>query len=79
MSSVNVSTTMECEVTDFSLKIYKFSKILKILAILVLYLTQKLNYSDDDATVLYHIFTMFVYFFPLMGAILADSWLGKFK
>uniref|UniRef100_A0A336KTR5 CSON014226 protein n=1 Tax=Culicoides sonorensis TaxID=179676 RepID=A0A336KTR5_CULSO len=34
---------------------------------------------DDDATVLYHVFTMFVYFFPLMGAILADSWLGKFK
>lgn len=48
-------------------------------AILVLYLTQKLHYSDDDATVLYHIFTMFVYFFPLMGAVLADSWLGKFK
>ncbi|XP_063706988.1 peptide transporter family 1-like isoform X2 [Culicoides brevitarsis] len=47
--------------------------------ILVLYLTQKLHYSDDDATVLYHIFTMFVYFFPLMGAVLADSWLGKFK
>uniref|UniRef100_A0A336KPU9 Oligopeptide transporter 1 n=2 Tax=Culicoides sonorensis TaxID=179676 RepID=A0A336KPU9_CULSO len=47
--------------------------------ILVLYLTQKLHYSDDDATVLYHVFTMFVYFFPLMGAILADSWLGKFK
>lgn len=48
-------------------------------AVLALYLTQKLNYDDDTATVIYHIFTSLAYFFPLMGAILADSWLGKFK
>ncbi|XP_044578742.1 peptide transporter family 1 isoform X2 [Cotesia glomerata] len=47
--------------------------------ILSLYLTSKLSYSDDTATVIYHTFTMFVYFFPLIGAILADSWLGKFR
>lgn len=47
--------------------------------VLALYLTQKLNYDDDSATVIYHIFTSLAYFFPLMGAILADSWLGKFK
>ncbi|XP_058830098.1 peptide transporter family 1-like [Topomyia yanbarensis] len=47
--------------------------------VLALYLTQKLNYDDDTATVIYHIFTSLAYFFPLMGAILADSWLGKFK
>lgn len=49
------------------------------LAVLALYLTQKLAYSNDTATVIYHIFTSLAYFFPLMGAILADSWLGKFK
>ncbi|XP_040167374.1 peptide transporter family 1-like isoform X2 [Anopheles arabiensis] len=47
--------------------------------VLALYLTQKLAYSNDTATVIYHIFTSLAYFFPLMGAILADSWLGKFK
>ncbi|XP_059616665.1 peptide transporter family 1-like [Phlebotomus argentipes] len=48
-------------------------------AILVLYLRNKLNYSDDDATAIYHIFVSFVYFFPVFGAIIADSWLGKYK
>lgn len=48
-------------------------------AILVLYLTRKLSYDDDTATVLYHVFTSLVYFFPLIGAIVADSWLGRFR
>ncbi|XP_011306527.1 peptide transporter family 1-like [Fopius arisanus] len=47
--------------------------------ILALYLKNKLDYSDNTATVIYHIFTMFVYFFPLLGAMLADSVLGKFR
>ncbi|XP_057341668.1 peptide transporter family 1-like isoform X1 [Microplitis mediator] len=47
--------------------------------ILSLYLSSKLEYSDDTATVIYHTFTMFVYFFPLIGAIIADSLLGKFR
>ncbi|XP_018793021.1 PREDICTED: peptide transporter family 1 isoform X1 [Bactrocera latifrons] len=47
--------------------------------ILVLYLTTKLHYDKDTATVLFHIFTMLVYLFPLVGAIIADSWLGKFR
>lgn len=47
--------------------------------ILVLYMTIKLGYSDDAATVLFHVFTSLVYFFPIMGAIIADSFLGKFK
>lgn len=52
---------------------------ISFLAILVLYLTRKLAYTDDDATVLFHVFTSFAYFFPLIGAIVADSWLGRFK
>ncbi|KAG5684395.1 hypothetical protein PVAND_013630 [Polypedilum vanderplanki] len=47
--------------------------------ILVLYMTIKLGYSDNTATVLFHIFTSLVYFFPVMGAVIADSFLGKFR
>ncbi|EDV34193.1 uncharacterized protein Dana_GF21180, isoform A [Drosophila ananassae] len=47
--------------------------------VLVLYLSHALNYSDDNATVTFHIFTMFVYFLCVFGAIISDSWLGKFK
>ncbi|XP_033172535.1 peptide transporter family 1 isoform X3 [Drosophila mauritiana] len=47
--------------------------------VLVLYLSRVLGYSDDTATVVFHIFTMFVYFLCVFGAIISDSWLGKFK
>lgn len=45
----------------------------------MLYLTRRLAYTDDQATILFHIFASLVYFFPLVGAIIADSWLGRFK
>ncbi|XP_023179644.2 peptide transporter family 1-like isoform X1 [Drosophila hydei] len=47
--------------------------------VLVLYLSRQLGYSDDTATVVFHVFTMFVYFLCIFGAIISDSWLGKFK
>ncbi|KAL7030430.1 hypothetical protein ACKWTF_006656 [Chironomus riparius] len=47
--------------------------------ILSIYLTQKLLYSDDTATMLYHSFVALVYFCCIVGAIIADSWLGKFN
>ncbi|XP_068085121.1 peptide transporter family 1 isoform X2 [Anabrus simplex] len=47
--------------------------------ILSIYLRNVLSYSDDMATIIYHVFTMFCYFFPLLGAMLADSLLGKFR
>ncbi|XP_013138411.1 PREDICTED: peptide transporter family 1 [Papilio polytes] len=47
--------------------------------ILSLYLRDKLGYSDNGATVIYHVFTMFAYFFPLIGAMIADGWLGRFR
>ncbi|XP_021917359.1 peptide transporter family 1 isoform X3 [Zootermopsis nevadensis] len=47
--------------------------------ILALYLRNILLYSDDDATVIYHVFAMFCYFFPLFGAMLADTLIGKFR
>lgn len=48
-------------------------------AILVLYLTRNLAYTDDDATITFHVFTSLAYFFPILGAIVADSWLGRFR
>jgi len=48
-------------------------------AILTLYLRNELQYSNDSATVVYHSFNMFCYFTPILGAILADTILGKFK
>lgn len=54
-------------------------KIFFYAAILVLYMTIKLGYNDNTATVLFHVFTSLVYFFPIMGAIIADSYLGKFR
>ncbi|XP_076286672.1 peptide transporter family 1 isoform X2 [Lasioglossum baleicum] len=47
--------------------------------VLTLYLKDKLKYGDNSATAIFHAFVMMAYFFPLMGAILADSWLGKFR
>lgn len=58
----------------------RYSSLLSLFpAILVLYLTQKLGYNEETATVLFHFFTMLVYIFPLMGAVIADGWLGKYK
>ncbi|XP_075228901.1 peptide transporter family 1 isoform X2 [Lycorma delicatula] len=48
-------------------------------AILSLYLHQVLNYNSDTSTIIYHTFNMFAYFFPLIGGIVADSLLGKFR
>ncbi|EDO33075.1 predicted protein, partial [Nematostella vectensis] len=48
-------------------------------AILVIYLTHMLKMDDDSATAVYHAFNMLCYFSPLLGAILADSWLGKYR
>lgn len=49
------------------------------LAVLSLYLKNVLDFSEPDAKILYHMFIFFVYFFPVFGAILADSFLGKFR
>lgn len=48
-------------------------------AVLSLYLKYKLSYSENDATVVFHTFTMMVYLMALFGGIVSDVWLGKFK
>ncbi|CAB0011739.1 unnamed protein product [Nesidiocoris tenuis] len=47
--------------------------------ILVLYLNEHLRYSENESTIIYHVFVMLCYFTPVIGGIMADSWLGKFK
>ncbi|XP_041057159.1 solute carrier family 15 member 2 [Carcharodon carcharias] len=48
-------------------------------AVLTLYLTNFLHWDDDLSTAIFHAFTGLAYFTPVMGALIADSWLGKFK
>ncbi|XP_068124060.1 solute carrier family 15 member 1 isoform X2 [Hyperolius riggenbachi] len=48
-------------------------------AVLVLYFKYFLDWDDNLATVVYHTFVAVCYLTPIFGAIIADSWLGKFK
>ncbi|XP_026870556.2 solute carrier family 15 member 1 [Electrophorus electricus] len=48
-------------------------------AVLVLYFKYFLRWDDDLATSIYHAFVALCYLTPILGAIVADSWLGKFK
>ncbi|XP_017854520.2 peptide transporter family 1 [Drosophila busckii] len=47
--------------------------------VLVFYLSHRLGYTDDAATILFHMSAMFSFMLCILGAIIADSWLGKFK
>ncbi|XP_028627404.1 solute carrier family 15 member 1 [Grammomys surdaster] len=48
-------------------------------ALLVLYFRNFLNWDDDLSTAIYHTFVALCYLTPILGALIADSWLGKFK
>ena len=56
-------------------------------AILVIFMTQYLmtsdgvlaTYSEQDATSYFHLFTASAYFLPLIGAIVSDAFLGKYR
>ena len=50
-----------------------------VAAVLLLYLRNYLGFDDDLATAVYHAFTVLAYFTPVIGAIIADSYWGKFK
>ena len=36
-------------------------------------------FSDEDATSYYHLFTATAYFLPIIGAVVADAFLGKYR
>ncbi|KAF1476208.1 Solute carrier family 15 member 1, partial [Pygoscelis antarcticus] len=48
-------------------------------AVLVLYFKYFLQWDDNLSTAIYHTFVALCYLTPILGALVADSWLGKFK
>lgn len=48
-------------------------------ALLILYFTQFFKWDDNLSTAVYHTFIALCYLTPILGALIADSWLGKFK
>ncbi|NWS49885.1 S15A1 protein, partial [Probosciger aterrimus] len=48
-------------------------------AVLVLYFKYFLHWDDNLSTAIYHTFVALCYLMPILGALIADSWLGKFK
>ncbi|CAH1400788.1 unnamed protein product [Nezara viridula] len=47
--------------------------------VLALYLKDSLHYTENNATIIYHMFIVLCYFTPLFGGIMADAWLGKYN
>uniref|UniRef100_A0A8C5Y259 Solute carrier family 15 member 1 n=1 Tax=Microcebus murinus TaxID=30608 RepID=A0A8C5Y259_MICMU len=48
-------------------------------AILILYFTNFIGWDDNLSTAIYHTFVALCYLTPILGALIADSWLGKFN
>ncbi|NXK49910.1 S15A1 protein, partial [Chauna torquata] len=48
-------------------------------AVLVLYFKYFLRWDDNFSTAIYHTFVALCYLTPILGALIADSWLGKYK
>ncbi|KAI4805365.1 hypothetical protein KUCAC02_009987, partial [Chaenocephalus aceratus] len=47
--------------------------------VLTLYFLTYLHWDKDLSTAVYHAFSSLCYFTPILGALIADSWLGKYK
>lgn len=45
----------------------------------MLYFNRKLNFDPSSSTAIFHTFELLSYGFPIIGAIIADSWWGHFK
>lgn len=48
-------------------------------AVLTLYFLSYLHWDKDLSTAIYHAFSGLCYFTPILGALIADSWLGKYR
>uniref|UniRef100_A0A4X1US43 Solute carrier family 15 member 1 n=1 Tax=Sus scrofa TaxID=9823 RepID=A0A4X1US43_PIG len=48
-------------------------------ALLILYFRLFIGWNDNLSTAIYHTFVALCYLTPILGALIADSWLGKFK
>lgn len=81
MNFVNDSIISECQVTKKKIKLggRKFISFPFLPAILIFYLKDKLDLTENNATVIYHAFLMMICFTCTLGAIISDVWLGKFR
>lgn len=82
MNSASVSIITGCKVSMekiISRKPIFISLLMFVAAIQAMYFTQKLMLDKSTATVLYHTFSTMVFFMCVFGAIISDSFLGKFK
>jgi len=48
-------------------------------AILILYLITWLKFDDSTATSIFHSYIVLCYFSPVLGAIIADGYLGRYR
>ena len=55
------------------------SPVFVLLAILPMFLKFKLDYNEDTSTVIFHAFIGLFGFFSILGGVLADQYIGKFK
>src|ERR1041384_7341306 len=46
-------------------------------AILVYYMTKQLLLAQESASLVYGLYTAFVFFTPIVGGVISDRWLGK--
>lgn len=83
MSSAIGLTDMECKVSAHQylliLIVSDFYGFVFHSAVLVLYFTQKLMFDDSTATAIFHGSTTLVNLLCIFGAIISDSWLGKYR
>jgi len=57
-----------------------YSNVLDVFAaILILYLITWLKFDDSTATSIFHAFIVLCYFSPLLGAVVADGYLGRYR
>ncbi|KAF2360867.1 Proton-dependent oligopeptide transporter family [Trinorchestia longiramus] len=50
-----------------------------IAAVLTIYLHSRLQYSEDNSTVIYHAWSMLCYLTPILGSLVADLALGRYR
>jgi solute carrier family 15 (oligopeptide transporter), member 1 len=46
---------------------------------LAIFANQKLKYDEDISTALVHYFMFAQYFFAIVGSIISDTWLGRYR
>lgn len=60
-------------------RIFFLANFFKFVAVIILYLTQKLDYDNDTATIIFHSNSLITYFACIFGAIVSDGWWGNFR